>query len=76
MSGFVGFFKHFFSHHLFSLPFLPSGALAFSGHEVRIHDNNNVILNKVYLRLSEDKRILKEDGLIAHTNFLVRDIHL
>jgi 3-hydroxyacyl-CoA dehydrogenase len=47
-----------------------AGSLAYGGHEVRVHDQNSAILNKVSLRINEDKRILKEDGLIAHTNFL------
>ena len=48
-----------------------TGSLAYGGHEVRVQDQSSVILNKIILRINEDKRILKEDGLIAHTNFLV-----
>ena len=45
--------------------------MAYGGHEVRVHDQSSNTLNKITLRINEDKRILKEDGLITHTNFLV-----
>ena len=48
--------------------------MAFEGNEVRVHDNNDQLLNKLYLRLNEDRRILKEDGLMANNDFLVRRI--
>ncbi|CAG2167366.1 unnamed protein product, partial [Oppiella nova] len=47
-----------------------AGSLAYGGHEVRVQDQNTVTLNKVSLIINEDKRILKEDGLITNTNFL------
>lgn len=47
------------------------GALAFEGHEVRIHDNDSALLNKVYLRLNEDRRIMFEDGVLVNAKFVV-----
>ncbi len=64
-------FTHIRTNHQNFWRYSFSGSLAYGGHEVRVHDQNSAILNKVSLRINEDKRILKEDGLIAHTNFLV-----
>lgn len=47
------------------------GAMAYEGNEVRVHDNNDQLLNKLYLRLNEDRRILKEDGFMVNSDFLV-----
>lgn len=45
--------------------------MAYEGNEVRVHDNNDQLLNKLYLRLNEDRRILKEDGFMVNSDFLV-----
>lgn len=47
------------------------GSLAYEGHEVRVHDSSSAVLNKVYLRLTEDRRILREDGLVSNSAFIV-----
>lgn len=57
--------------HCITNRFQSAGSLAYGGHEVRVQDQSSVVLNKILLRINEDKRILKEDGLITNTNFLV-----
>ncbi|KAI1302376.1 Lambda-crystallin -like protein [Halotydeus destructor] len=47
-----------------------AGALAHDGHEVRVHDSNVQILNKVYLHLTADRQMLKEDGFLTNANFV------
>ncbi|RWS19644.1 3-hydroxybutyryl-CoA dehydrogenase-like protein, partial [Leptotrombidium deliense] len=44
--------------------------MAYDGNEVRVHDNSSGVLNKVYLRLSEDRRMLREDGFLLHNDFI------
>ncbi|RWS12074.1 3-hydroxybutyryl-CoA dehydrogenase-like protein [Dinothrombium tinctorium] len=44
--------------------------MAYDGNEVRVHDNSIAVLNKVYLRLSEDRRMLREDGFLLHNDFI------
>lgn len=47
-----------------------TGELAYHGHEVRLYDENTETLNRVHLRLNEDKRALKEDGLLTQSDFV------
>lgn len=46
------------------------GELAYHGHEVRVYDRNPEALDRVRLRIQEDKRLLKEDGLLQSSSFL------
>ncbi|XP_053203106.1 3-hydroxybutyryl-CoA dehydrogenase-like [Panonychus citri] len=46
------------------------GALAYYGHEIRAYDNDANVLNKVYLRLSEDRRMLREEGFMIGNEFV------
>jgi uncharacterized protein with GYD domain len=52
--------------------FLPfSGELAYHGHRVKVYDHNINILNSTYERIEEDKKSLREGGLMTHKNFVV-----
>ncbi|KFM61764.1 3-hydroxybutyryl-CoA dehydrogenase, partial [Stegodyphus mimosarum] len=46
------------------------GELAYHGHEVRVYDRNPEALDRVRLRIQEDKRLLTEDGLLLTPTFL------
>ncbi|ESO90070.1 hypothetical protein LOTGIDRAFT_164373 [Lottia gigantea] len=47
-----------------------AGEMAYHGHRVKITDNNLDNLNKVFERLQEDRKMLKQDGLLPHDNFI------
>lgn len=47
-----------------------AGELAYHGHEVRLYDRSPETLDRVQLRIKEDKRLLTEDGLLLSPNFL------
>lgn len=46
------------------------GELAYHGHEVRVYDRSPEVLDRVRLRIQEEKRLLAEDGLLMTSNFL------
>ncbi|XP_074594889.1 hydroxyacyl-coenzyme A dehydrogenase, mitochondrial-like [Brevipalpus obovatus] len=46
-----------------------AGSLAHAGHQVRLYDEDNLVLNEVNLRLGEDRRVLREDGFLVGNNF-------
>ncbi|XP_054720339.1 3-hydroxybutyryl-CoA dehydrogenase-like [Uloborus diversus] len=46
------------------------GELAYHGHEVRVYDRSPESLDKVRLRIQEDKRLLTEDGVLMSPTFL------
>ena len=45
--------------------------MAYHGHRVTLYDNNINALNSAYQRIEEDKKALREEGLLAHRNFIV-----
>lgn len=47
--------------------------MAYHGHRVKVHDVDLNALNSAYLRIEEDKKNLREEGLLAHKNFVVRE---
>ncbi|OQR71800.1 hypothetical protein BIW11_01433 [Tropilaelaps mercedesae] len=46
------------------------GDLVYHGHEVRAYDSNSEALDKLLLRLAEDTKILRKDGLLNQPNFV------
>lgn len=44
------------------------GDLAYHGHEVRAYDSSPEALDKLLLRLAEDTKILRKDGLLNQPN--------
>jgi hypothetical protein len=54
--------------------FLVSGELAYHGHRVKIWDINITALNSVYKVLEEDKKLLRDDGLLFQKNFVVSGV--
>lgn len=46
------------------------GELAYHGHEVRVFDRSPEALDRIRLRMQEEKRLLAEDGLLMTSNFL------
>ena len=55
----------------FKSPMCFAGEMAYHGHRVKMYDNNLNALNSAYQRIEEDKHQLREDGLMAHQNFIV-----
>ena len=49
------------------------GELAFTCHTVRAWDRNKQALDKLHERLEYEKKNLKADSLLQHTDFLVRE---
>lgn len=47
-----------------------AGELAYYGHEVRVFDQNTDALDRLKPRLTEDRKMLKEDGLLVQSNFV------
>lgn len=47
-----------------------AGEMAYHGHRVKIYDNNLNSLNSAYQRIEDDKKCLREEGLMAHKNFI------
>ncbi|XP_064623519.1 probable 3-hydroxybutyryl-CoA dehydrogenase [Lineus longissimus] len=47
-----------------------AGELAYHGHRVKIYDHNINSLNSTYERIEEDKKALREGGLMTHKNFV------
>lgn len=47
-----------------------AGELAYHGHRVKIHDSSLKNLNSVFQRMEEDKKNLREEGLLLHKNFI------
>ncbi|KAL5008765.1 hypothetical protein ScPMuIL_014346 [Solemya velum] len=47
-----------------------AGEMAYHGHRVKIYDSNIAALNLVFERLEEDKKNLREEGLMLHKNFI------
>jgi len=47
-----------------------AGELAYHGHRVSLYDNSLQALNSAYERVEEDKSALREEGLLAHQNFI------
>ena len=47
------------------------GELAYHGHRVKMYDANIGSLNSAYERIEEDKRHLRQDGLLPQLNFIV-----
>ncbi|XP_050404203.1 3-hydroxybutyryl-CoA dehydrogenase [Patella vulgata] len=47
-----------------------AGELAYHGHKVKVTDSKVENLNKVYEKLQEDKKMLKDDGILTHDNFI------
>ena len=45
--------------------------MAYHGHRVKLYDNNLNALNSAYYRIEEDKKQLRDDGLLLHRNFIV-----
>ena len=54
---------------MFDLYFL--GEFAYHGHRVKLYDTNEKALNSAYARIEEDKAFLRDEGLLASTNFVV-----
>lgn len=46
------------------------GELAYHGHEVRVYDRSPETLDRIRLRIQEEKRLLTEDGMLMTPNFL------
>ncbi|XP_074650952.1 putative 3-hydroxybutyryl-CoA dehydrogenase isoform X2 [Tubulanus polymorphus] len=46
------------------------GEMAYHGHRVKVYDNNTAALNSVYHRIEEDKKNLREEGLMSQKNFI------
>lgn len=54
-----------------------AGEMAYHGHRVKLHDANVNTLNTAYDRIEEDKRQLREEGLLPNRNFVVsQPIHV
>ena len=51
--------------------FFVSGSMAYHGHRVMVYDNKVDILNGAYEIIQEDKRVLRQEGLLLQKNFLV-----
>lgn len=47
-----------------------AGEMAYHGHRVKIHDASVNTLNTAFNRIEEDKRQLREDGLLPNRNFV------
>jgi len=47
------------------------GEMAYHGHRVKIYDNNLNALDSAYYRIEEDKKLLRDEGLLLHKNFIV-----
>ncbi|KAJ8308799.1 hypothetical protein KUTeg_014311 [Tegillarca granosa] len=47
-----------------------AGELAYFGHRVKIHDKNVLTLNSVFNRMEEDKKNLRDEGLLLQKNFI------
>ncbi|KAH3857268.1 peroxisomal bifunctional enzyme-like [Dreissena polymorpha] len=47
-----------------------AGEMAFHGHRVKIFSTDLKSLNSVFLRMEEDKRQLKHDGILMNKNFV------
>ncbi len=45
--------------------------MAYHGHRVKLFDNNIDALNSAHERMEEDKKQLREEGLLPHKNFIV-----
>ena len=45
--------------------------MAYHGHRVKLFDNNIEALNSAHERMEEDKKQLREEGLLPHKNFIV-----
>lgn len=45
--------------------------MAYHGHRVMVYDNNVEVLNGAYEIIQEDKRVLRQEGLLLQKNFLV-----
>ena len=58
----------------FFLKWIILGELAYHGHRVKIWDVNNQALNNVFNILEDDKKQLREDGLLFQKNFVVSRI--
>ncbi len=50
------------------------GEMAYHGHRVKLFDNNIDALNSAHERIEEDKKQLREEGLLSHKNFIVSNI--
>lgn len=48
-----------------------AGEMAYHGHRVKLFDNNIDALNSAHERIEEDKKQLREEGLLSHRNFIV-----
>jgi len=48
-----------------------AGEMAYHGHRVKLHDAKVNALNTAYDRIEEDKRQLREEGLLPNRNFIV-----
>lgn len=51
----------------------PLGELAYHGHRVKIWDVSIPALNAVYNIIEDDKKQLREDGLLFQKNFVVSE---
>lgn len=49
------------------------GEMAYYGHRVKIHDVNIGSLNSVYGRMENDKKELRNEGLLLTNNYIVRN---
>ncbi|KAK2168394.1 hypothetical protein LSH36_17g09002 [Paralvinella palmiformis] len=47
-----------------------AGEMAYHGHRVKIYDNNLNALDSAYYRIEEDKKLLRDEGLLLHKNFI------
>ncbi|CAE1237023.1 unnamed protein product [Acanthosepion pharaonis] len=47
-----------------------AGSMAYHGHRVMVYDNNVEVLNGAYEIIQEDKRVLRQEGLLLQKNFL------
>ena len=45
--------------------------MAYHGHRVKLFDNNIEALNSAHEKMEEDKKQLREEGLLPHKNFIV-----
>lgn len=50
-----------------------AGEMAYHGHRVKLHDAKVNTLNSAYDRIEEDKRHLREEGLLPNRNFVVSE---
>ena len=53
------------------LKFDISGEMAYHGHRVKIYDRDLNALNSAYKRIEEDKKNLRDEGLMLHKNYIV-----